>query len=141
MLLATRKDYDYPHIDWCCERCGSIYVSSGVPDTDHCVEGHAATWRPEKAQMDAYIDILEDLDVGDGVVVCGDGPAPLMGRVESVGDGKIVTESLDSPRRTIRWTRGVDEDDPSTIEWAKTDDEYGPFFDDVYHVGTVEVQG
>lgn len=136
MMLATREDYEYPHIDWVCENgdCGSVYRSTGKPDTDHCIEGHHAQWRPCDDQLEAYVDILESLEVGDGVVICGEGPAPLMGPVEIAGDNKIVTRSFDSPPRIVRW----DGAEPS-VEWANANDEYGPFFEQVHHVETVEV--
>ena len=139
MILATPDDYDFPHIDWVCVNgdCGSVYKSSGKPNTDHCIEGHEAIWRPNEDMLKEYIEVLESMEEGDGIVVCGSGPAPLMGRVEAVGDAEIRTESMDSPPRVVRWS---DLEDDRRIEWAKADAEYQSF-DQVYHVGSVEVQG
>jgi len=134
MILATREDIDYPHIDWVCDRCGSVYVSDGPPDTDHCIEGHHAEWRPNDEQLATYVDLLESLAPGDGILVSGAGPAPLMSIVEEVGDGWLRAESIDSPARKVRWERG----DPPTIEWTRLDRDH-THYQDVYHVDTVEV--
>jgi len=144
MILATSDDYEYPHIDWQCKSCECVYVSSGVPDTDYCPGGnHQATWKPNNSQIRDYIEFLESLEYGDGLVVCGEGPAPLMGPVETFGrrntqtEGPynyVVTDSIDSPARIIRW--GSHE---KTIEFAKADSEH-KLWRDVYHVESVEIQ-
>jgi len=136
MILATTDDYDYPHIDWLCKKCGEVYCYAGYPPETRCTNGHGAGWRPDPQQVSEYIDVLESLEPGDGIVIAGDGPAALMGPVESVGDGQLVTESIDSPRRKVRWVR--DEDDP-TLEWCNADREH-ELYDDVYHVETVAIQ-
>lgn len=136
MILATRDDYDFPHIDWLCKKCGEVYCYAGYPPETRCTNGHGHGWRPHPDQINAYIDVLESFEPGDGIVINGRGPATLMGPVESVDEGQLVTESIDSPSRTIRWER--DDTDP-TLEWKKTDDDYD-VYDDVYHVETVEIQ-
>jgi hypothetical protein len=135
-VLATREDYDLPHIDWLCKECGGVYVSTGVPDETRCYEGHAAGWRPHPEQVEDYIDTLESLAPGDGIVIAGSGPVPLMGRVEETADGWLRTEELDSPAREVRWSRNGD--DPPTVEWRQADDEHA-VYSDVHHVETVEV--
>ena len=136
MILATTDDYDLPHIDWVSDYSDTIYRSTGIPDTDHDPEvDHQVSWSPNADKMVEYIDLLEDLEVGDGIVVCGVGPAPLMGPVESIGDGQLKTLSVDSPSRVIRWDR-----DEAKIEFARDDREHH-FWDKVYHVEKVEIQG
>jgi hypothetical protein len=83
--------------------------------------------------MEEYIDFLESLEVGDGVLFAGDGPAPLMAPVEEVGEKYVITESIDSPSRKIRWDR-----EELEIEQAALNKEH-EFYDRVYHVDTVEV--
>lgn len=135
MILATGDDIDYPHIDWVCDECGSVYVSSGVPDTDYCPGGnHPARWIPHDDQMREYIDLMESLEVGDGVLFAGRGPAPLMAPVEEVGENYVIAESLDSPSRKIRWDR-----EELEIEQAALDKEH-EFYKRVYHVDTVVVE-
>lgn len=133
MMAATRDDIDYPHIDWKCQTCGMVYSSRGLPDDNRCLDGHDAQWKPENEQMSAYIDILESLEIGDGVLFAGDGPVPLMGPVEEVGENYVITESFDSPSRKIRWDR-----EELEIEQAALNKEY-ELYDRVYHVDTVEV--
>jgi preprotein translocase subunit YajC len=133
MILATRDDIDYPHIDWECSQCGMVYCSSGLPDDNRCMDGHSAQWRPVDSQMEEYIDLLESIEVGDGVLFAGKGPAPLMGPVAEVGDSYIITESIDSPARKIRW-----DSDELKIEQASLDGE-NELYDRVYHVDDVEV--
>lgn len=142
MILATSGDYEFPHIDWLCKECGEVYCYAGYPPETRCTSGHGAGWRPDPRQVTEYTDLLESLEPGDGVVLAGDGPATLMGPIESVGDGYLVTESIDSPRRKVRWER--DEDDEGnpvrpTLEWCNADKEY-ELYDDLYHVETVEIQ-
>lgn len=136
MILATTEDYDFPHIDWMCKKCGEVYCYAGYPPETRCTNGHGHGWRPDSIQVLEYIDLLETLEPGDGIVISGRGPATLMGPVESVGDGYLVTESIDSPPRKLRWER--DDDDP-TLEWKNNEDEH-EFFDEVHHVETVEIQ-
>lgn len=137
MMLATRDDYDLPHIDWVSDYSETVYRSTGVPDTDHDPEvNHEVTWSPCGDQIEKYIDFLESLEVGDGVVVCGKGPAPLMGPVKSVGGGQLTTVSVDSPSRIIRWGHS----DRHAIEFAKAGDDF-LHWDKVYHVEGVEIQG
>ncbi len=133
MILATSNDIDYPHIDWKCSQCGMVYCSAGVPDDNRCLEGHDAAWKPEDQQMEDYIDLLESLEVGDGVLFAGNGPAPLMAPVEEVGENYVITESIDSPSRKIRWDR-----EELEIEQAALNKKH-EFYDRVYHVDTVEV--
>ncbi len=134
MILATRDDIDYPHIDWVCEECGTVYRSSGEPDTDYCAGGnHPAHWKPEEEQMEEYIDLLNSLEVGDGVLFAGDGPAPLMAPVKEVGENYLITESIDSPSRKIRWD-GMELE----IEQTRMDQDH-EHYSTVYHVDTVEV--
>lgn len=134
MILATQNDIVYPHIDWKCTVCGIRYNSTGLPDDNRCVNGHSTKWKPNDDKMEDYIEVLDDLEKGDGVVVAGHGPAPLMGPVEECGDEYIVTGAIDSPRRKIRW----DEDD-LTIEFTRPDDDYS-IYSDVYHIDTVEIK-
>lgn len=136
MILATPDDYDIPNIDWLCKECGMVYCSAGYPPETRCAEGHGAGWRPHPDQVNAYIDLLESLEPGDGIVISGDGPATLMGPVESVDDGQLVTESIDSPSRTLRWER---DDTEPTLEWKQTEVPHD-VYDDVHHVETVEIQ-
>jgi len=135
MKLASIEDYEYPHIDWVCVNgdCGAVYSSAGKPDTDHCPNGHEAIWRPNTDTVEEYIDLLESLDEGDGLVVCGRGPAPLKARVAEVGENSLRTESISSPARIIRWR---DYDENTTVEFAKADAELQSF-SDVYHVERV----
>jgi preprotein translocase subunit YajC len=134
LILATSEDIDYPHIDWCCKQCGEVYCYAGYPPETRCTKGHGHGWRPEAEQIEKYIDFLESLEPGDGIVMAGDGPAALMGPVESVGENELRTESIDSPSRVVRW-----DNDEKTIEWAKAEDE-NLWFRDVYHVDSVEIQ-
>ncbi|ELY97317.1 hypothetical protein [Natrialba asiatica] len=136
MILATPDDYEFPHIDWKCKECGMVYCSAGYPPETRCLNGHGAGWRPENEQLFEYIDLLETLEPGNGIVISGDGPATLMGPVESVDDNQLVTAMIDSSSRTLRWER--DDSDP-TIEWKQTE-KPDAFYDDVHHVETVEIQ-
>lgn len=136
MILATTDDYDFPHIDWHCKECGMVYCYAGYPPETRCMGGHGAGWRPETDQLLEYIDLLESLEPGDGIVISGRGPATLMGPVESVGDDQLVTESIDSPRRKVRWDRSGT---VPTIKWCNADREH-ELYDDVYHVETVDIQ-
>ncbi|PCR88650.1 hypothetical protein [Natrinema ejinorense] len=142
MILATTDDYDFPNIDWLCKTCGAVYCSSGYPPETRCFEGHGAGWRPDPRQVAEYIDLLESLGPGDGIVIAGKGPATLMGPIESVGDGQLITEAIDGPSRTLRWERDDEAEgrnrDP-TLEWKRTVDS-DMLYDDVYHVETVEIQ-
>lgn len=136
-MLATSDDYEYPHIDWVSDYSESVYSSAGVPDTDHDhAVDHAVTWSPCADQLEDYIEFLETLEAGDGLVVCGKGPAPLMGPVESVGEGQLTTVSVDSPKRVIRW----EDTDRWAIEFAKADDDIRSW-SKVYHVEAVEIEG
>ena len=138
MMLATSEDYDYPHIDWVSDYSDTVYRSSGVPDTDHDPEvNHEVTWSPCGDQIEQYINILESLEIGDGLVLCGHGPAPLMGPAKSVGNNQLKTASVDSPSRIVRWQSNAE--DPK-IEFAR-DDENQPFWNKVYHVERVKIQG
>lgn len=133
MIIATSDDYDIPTIDWACKSCGAFYSSSGPPRT-RCLEGHGAGWKPRPSQLESYIEFLETVEPGDGIVVCGSGPVPLMGPVESTDEQQLTTVEIDAPARTIKW-------DPEelVIEWGKADDD--PLtFSQVYHVESVEVQ-
>ncbi len=140
MILATGDDYEYPHIDWHCKKCGEVYRYAGYPPETRCTNGHGHGWRPDPEQVNEYIDLLESLNSGDGIVIAGDGPAALMGPIEAqgfeYGTSFIITESIDSPRRKLRWER--DEDDP-TLEWCNLDREH-EIYDDVHHVETVEIR-
>ena len=138
MMLATSGDYELPHIDWVSDYSDTVYRSKGVPDTDFDPEtNHEVTWSPNDEQILEYIEFLESLEVGDGLVVCGRGPAPLMGAVKSVSDGQLTTLSVDSPSRVIRWQSGIA--DPK-IEFARADRDH-LFWNKVYHVESVEIQG
>ncbi|OLZ39109.1 hypothetical protein A6E15_19285 [Natrinema saccharevitans] len=143
MILATSGDYDLPNIDWLCKECGIVYCSAGYPPETRCPKGHGHGWRPDPQQVIDYIDLLEELEAGDGIVIVGKGPAALMGPIESVGDGQFVTESIESPSRTLRWDRGDSDaegrDRRPTLEWKKTE-KPDAFYDDVYHVETVDIQ-
>ncbi|AEH39474.1 hypothetical protein [Halopiger xanaduensis] len=142
MILATSDDYGYPHIDWLCKKCGEVYCYAGYPPETRCTNGHGHGWRPDPRQVNEYIDLLETLEPGDGIVISGDGPATLMGPIAEVGDGQLVTESIDSPSRTLRWERDDDAegyDREPTLEWKKADDP-DAFYDDVYHVETVDIR-
>ena len=140
MILATSDDLDYPSVDWHCRECGEVYVSRGVPDDSRCLNGHDAGWRPHPDKMGEYVDLLESLKVGDGVLFAGFGPAALMGPVAEVGDRYIITESIDSPARRIRWDRPSEVDGESAqIEHTRMDREH-EFYQQVYHVDTVEVK-
>lgn len=134
MMLATREDYDYPHIDWHCKTCGEVYCCAGYPPETRCPNGHGAGWRPESAQVEVYIDFLESLEVSDGIVIAGDGPAALMGPIAETGDCYLITKSIDSPSRKVKW-----DSDSGEIEWCKANEEH-EFYRDVYHVGGVEIQ-
>lgn len=139
MMLATSDDLNYPSVDWCCRACGEVYVSRGVPDDTRCTNGHGAGWIPDADKMAEYVDLLESLEVGDGVLFAGFGPAALMGPVAQVGDGYIITESVDSPARKIRWSEASDIDgDTAQIEHARMDRERESYRR-VYHVDVVEV--
>jgi hypothetical protein len=138
MIVATRDDYEYPHIDWLCKECGEVYCSAGHPPETRCTNGHAHGWKPEPDQVEAYIDVLESLEQGDGIVICGDGPIPQMGPVESTGDGTLVTKSIEHARRELRW-RDSDHEDGPVVEWVLPDNDHA-IFRDVYHVETVAVQ-
>ncbi|MFP8891868.1 hypothetical protein ACLI4U_19160 (plasmid) [Natrialbaceae archaeon A-CW2] len=133
MILATRNDYEYPSIDWCCKKCEEVYVSRGYPPETRCTSGHGHGWEPQEYALEEYIDLLESLEVGDGVVLCGEGPAPLMGPIEEVGDGYLITESMDSPRRKVRWDR-----DGLKFEFTNLERDY-EIYDDLHHVETVEI--
>lgn len=141
MILATSDDYELPHCDWHCKRCGMVYVSSGYPDETRCADGHGFGWEIDKSQHEEYVDFLESLSVGDGVVFVGRGPAPLMGPVAETGDSYIITESIDSSARKIRWG-GSKEDSYSdySIEHSRTDRTH-PLWQDVHHVEGVEISG
>lgn len=130
MKLATRDDYDLPNIDWLCKECGEVYCSAGYPPETRCMEGHGVGWKPDPRQVREYIDVLESLEPGDWLVLVGDGPAPLMGPVESVGERSLTMKKLDSPSRSIRWGRG---DDEPYIGWEKVNDEFATTAD-VHHV-------
>lgn len=137
MILATSSDYEYPHIDWVSDYSDSVYSSAGVPDTDHDpAVDHAVTWSPCADQLEKYIGFLETLEPGDGIVVCGKGPAPLMGPVKSADNGELTTVSIDSPSRVIRWQNT----DRYAIEFAKADPEIH-HWNKVYHVEGVEIEG
>ncbi|MDB9247413.1 hypothetical protein PN419_00125 [Halorubrum ezzemoulense] len=134
MILAARDDFEYPHIDWVSKYSSTVYASAGPPDTDHDpAVDHRVSWRPCDEALEEYIELLESLEAGDGIVVCGHGPAPLMGPVDEVGDGHVITESIDSPARKIRW------DQTPSIEFARMDRSH-MYYDDVYHVERVEIQ-
>lgn len=134
MMLATPDDITLPHVDWKCTVCEGIYGSAGFPEPSHCADGHVAEWRPNAEQMTEYIGFLESLEPGDGVVICGLGGAAQMGRVESVGEECLTTESLDNPAREVRWNRA----DEPTIEWLNQGDP-NAVWKSVYHVEAVEV--
>lgn len=134
MMLATSDDYDYPHIDWLCRTCEMVYCSAGYPDETRCMEGHGAGWRPEPSQVEDYIEFLESLDPGDGIVVSGRGPGTLMGPVESTDHNSLVTESIDAPRYEIQWSS-----EDGEIEFRRPDDEYDTW-SPVYHVERVEIR-
>jgi len=133
MILATADDLNYPSIDWRCRVCEAVYVSRGQPDDRRCLNGHDAGWVPHTDKMKEYVSILQSLEEGDGVLFAGHGPAALMGPVSEVGERYIVTESIDSPARRIRWG-------PEDCEIEQTalnrDHE---FYHRVYHVDRVEV--
>ncbi len=135
MILADPEDYAYPHIDWHCRECGQVYCHAGYPPETRCTEGHGAGWRPEDDQIQEYIDTLEDLEPGDWLVVCGDGPAPLKGPVVWADDGELTTESIHSPARTIRWDADAD---PPRIEFAKAGDD--AWFRNVHHVKAIPAE-
>lgn len=137
MILATGDDLNYPHTDWMCSQCGMVYSSHGLPDDSRCLEGHDAAWVPEEGQMESYIEALESLEAGDGVLFAGRGPAALMGPVKEVGDGWVITESIDSPSRKIRWSGGKQGD--YKIEQANLEREH-EMYDRVYHIDTVDIQ-
>jgi len=133
MILATSDDLNYSSIDWQCYVCGVVYVSRGQPDDRRCLNGHDARWVPDADTMAEYVTVLQSLAEGDGVLFAGDGSAPLMGPVSEVGEEYIVTESIDSPARRIRW--GPEE---CTIEQTALNTER-EVYRRVYHVDTVEV--
>lgn len=137
MILASHDDYQCPHIDWECRECGEVYVSSGYPPETRCIEGHAIGWRPEAEQIEAYIEFLDGLAPGDGIVIVGDGPAPLMGPVESVGDNELTTASLNSPAYIIRWSL-----DDHKIRWSRIpeNDPDDRWYNDVHHVEPVPIE-
>lgn len=131
MELAERDEYELPHIDWVSSGSGSVYRSTGKPDTDFDPDAdHAVSWYPNDGQIEAYIDVLESLDVGDAVVMCANGPAPLKGKVVETGDNYIVSdlETGGSPPRRIEW----DSDEPY-IGQRRAEDEYATL-SDVYHI-------
>jgi hypothetical protein len=147
MILANPDDYEYPSIDWCCKDCGEVYVSRGYPNETRCTSGHGAGWQPNHGQRTGYAVLLAGLAAGDGVVVCGDGPAPLKGVVQSLGKGghddgvvsRFITVGVrgaDAPLRKIRWYTGEDASDDDSdlkIEWCEADAEFESWRD-VYHV-------
>lgn len=133
MMLAARSDLEFPHIDWECKECGMVYCSAGYPDDNRCLDGHGAGWKPESDQLEEYISLLESLGVGDGVLFAGNGPAALMAPVEEVGENYVIAESIDSPRRKIRW-----DSEDLTIEQKQLEEEHA-IWQEVYHVDTVEV--
>jgi len=132
MILATHDDIEMPHIDWHCTECGAVYSSRGKPDETRCFEGHSTRWEPESDQMEKYIETLESLEVGDGILFAGEGPAALMAPVKEVGEDYVITESIDSPSRKIVWGGG-------TIKQRRMDRDV-EWYDRVYHVNTVEIQ-
>jgi hypothetical protein len=140
MILADSESYDYPHIDWRCKECGAVYCYAGYPPETRCIEGHAAGWKPHPDQIKKYIEVLDSQGSMDSnwIVICGDGPAPLMAPVEAIGHEYgwdfLITESIDSPRRKVRW-----HPDDFVIEWKQPDSEYDTY-SDVYHVEVVEAQ-
>lgn len=140
-ILAGPDDYEFPHVDWVCRRCGGQYGSAGMPDVSRCIEGHCAGWRLSESQVEEYIETLESLEVGDGVVVVECGASPRMGPVEATGDGWLRTEALDYRAREVRWSRGG-EDRPS-IEWRAVDEDededQDAYYDVVHHIERVEV--
>lgn len=144
MMLATREHYDYPHVDWLCIECGEVYRSSGYPPETRCTEGHGIGWGPEPRQIQAYIEVLESIDPGDGIVVCGHGPAPLMASVAGIDRDacRLVTESIDLPSRVIEWewtpSDGDDYLGDGDIRWWKVGDD-PVTCSEVFHVETVDV--
>ncbi|APX98594.1 hypothetical protein [Natronorubrum daqingense] len=139
MILATSDDYDFPHIDWLCKSCEEVYSYAGHPTETRCTGGHGAGWKPDPETIHEYIDLLESVEPGDGIVISGDGPATLMGPVESIGDDQLVTQSIDAPRRTVRWERDDRDDNNPNLEWTQTDADHA-FWLDVHHVETVEIR-
>jgi len=138
-LLATRGDYEYPNIDWRCRKCDEVYRSSGYPDETRCTNGHGHGWKPDPDKLADYIDTLESLEEGDGVVVCGRGPAPLMGVVESTDESQLKIEEIEGPSRIVQWRGSEEGEETLAIEWYEAGDNPA-LGDQVYHVETVEVQ-
>ncbi|MFC7216506.1 hypothetical protein ACFQO4_20820 [Saliphagus sp. GCM10025334] len=137
-MKLAHGEYDLPSIDWLCKECGEVYVSAGYPPETRCTDGHAAGWKPRDDVFEEYIATLESLEPGDWLAIVGEGPAPLKGPVESVGDGELTTKELNAPARYIRWECGDDDTDPSIV-WD-TDDEYATFTDDVHHAEAIEAE-
>jgi hypothetical protein len=126
MELADYDDYEQPNIDWECKQCGEVYRSTGYPPETRCMSGHAAGWKPEQDKIDRDIELLESLTPVKGVVIVGEGPAPLKGPVKEVNEQSVTIASLESPARKVRW-------DDEKIEWANLDRDV-IFWNDVYHV-------
>jgi antitoxin (DNA-binding transcriptional repressor) of toxin-antitoxin stability system len=135
--VADLGDYKYPHIDWRCRKCGEAYRSRGPPSQSRCTNGHSYGWVPDQDARDHYADLLGSLSVGEAVVVCGRGPAPLKGAVieTNKSDRTIELEAIDSPWRIIQWRDRADRKDPfdPQIEWKRADTCLA-MWSDVYHV-------
>lgn len=125
MELATRGEYDYPHIDWECKECGEYYSYSGYPPETRCMSGHGLGWKPNENAIEEYVGLLKMLGKNDEIVVCGEGPAPLKGRVVEVSKNSVITESINSPAKIIKWS-------DNSIEWGNKSQEH--IYDDVYHI-------
>lgn len=139
MKLAASDDFALPHIDWLCKECGMVYCYAGYPPETRCTDGHGAGWRPHPDQVEEYIDVLESLEPGDWVVLCGHGPAALKGPVASVSENQIRTEPVNSPGRVVWWTEGNEDTAPS-IEWAKADTDHDVVGSDLYHVEAIDAE-